>query len=210
MTISGERVFGKVDAALRRAPNVDISKVESKTMYTCNRTRTWLAAKTGVEKQKEIFTARRDAAGIRCLEKERKSSFQERLREKLHVKRVELTEKESKRRDVCEKLIEDAIKVGLWSLDTIDQELDGKSTTRQKVALRLQINVITKIVGLKTDKKLAVTQATIPFHEQCSGIWINNVGWLVEWGFYALSASKAIFRARTYNCNLFSPVMMIT
>ena len=28
----------------------------------------------------------------------------------------------------------------------------------------------------------------------------------VEWGFYALSASKAIFRARTYNCNLFSPV----
>ena len=37
-----------------------------------------------------------------------------------------------------------------------------------------------------------------------------KVGWLVEWGFYALSASKAIFRARTYNCNLFSPVMMIT
>ena len=31
-----------------------------------------------------------------------------------------------------------------------------------------------------------------------------------EWGVYALSASKAIFRARTYNCNLFSPVMMIT
>ena len=38
----------------------------------------------------------------------------------------------------------------------------------------------------------------------------QKVGWLVEWGFYALSASKAIFRARTYNCNLFSPVMMIT
>ena len=37
-----------------------------------------------------------------------------------------------------------------------------------------------------------------------------KVGWLVEWGFYALSASKAIFRARTYNCNLFSPVMMTT
>ena len=36
-----------------------------------------------------------------------------------------------------------------------------------------------------------------------------RVGWLVEWGFYALSASKAIFRARTYNCNLFSPVMMM-
>ena len=38
----------------------------------------------------------------------------------------------------------------------------------------------------------------------------GRIGWLVEWGFYALLASKAIFRARTYNCNLFSPVMMIT
>ena len=36
------------------------------------------------------------------------------------------------------------------------------------------------------------------------------LGWLAEWGFYARSASKAICRARTYNCNLFSPVMMIT
>ena len=36
---------------------------------------------------------------------------------------------------------------------------------------------------------------------------LMKLGWLVEWGFYALSA---IFRARTYNCNLFSPVMMIT
>ena len=31
-----------------------------------------------------------------------------------------------------------------------------------------------------------------------------------EWGFYALSASKAIFRARSYSHNLFSPVMIIT
>ena len=38
---------------------------------------------------------------------------------------------------------------------------------------------------------------------------MQDQGWLVEWGFYALSASKAIFRARTYNCNLFSPVMMM-
>ena len=38
----------------------------------------------------------------------------------------------------------------------------------------------------------------------------SDFSWLIEWGFYALSASKAIFRARTYNCNLFSPVMMIT
>ena len=50
--------------------------------------------------------------------------------------------------------------------------------------------------------------------EHCKGFYSKNdlwrhQGW-VEWGFYALSASKAIFRARTYNCNLVSPVMMIT
>ena len=38
-------------------------------------------------------------------------------------------------------------------------------------------------------------------------LWVE-LSWVG--GFYALSASKAIFRARTYNCNLFSPVMMIT
>ena len=40
--------------------------------------------------------------------------------------------------------------------------------------------------------------------------WSIKSGFEFEWGFYALSASKAIFRAKTYNCNLFSPVMMIT
>ena len=43
---------------------------------------------------------------------------------------------------------------------------------------------------------------------QCLKIYklSGRSGWLVEWGFYALSASKAMFRARTYNCNLFSLV----
>ena len=44
---------------------------------------------------------------------------------------------------------------------------------------------------------------------KCGKALTKGVGWLVECGFYALSASKAIFRARTYNCNLFSPVMMM-
>ena len=37
-----------------------------------------------------------------------------------------------------------------------------------------------------------------------------NLSFEFEWEFYALSASEAIFRARTYDCNLFSLVMMIT
>ena len=33
---------------------------------------------------------------------------------------------------------------------------------------------------------------------------INVLEFEFEWGFYALSASKAIFRARTYNCITYS------
>ena len=40
---------------------------------------------------------------------------------------------------------------------------------------------------------------------------LEEVGFEFEWKFYALLASKAIFRARTYShIMLFSPVMMIT
>ena len=58
----------------------------------------------------------------------------------------------------------------------------------------------------------AVTRGQIPMWDMS---FLVPVGFYpdlveVEWGFYALSASKAIFRARTYNCNLFSLVMMIT
>ena len=37
-----------------------------------------------------------------------------------------------------------------------------------------------------------------------SGSSDNPGGMRFEWGFYALSASKAIFRARTYNCITYS------
>ena len=39
---------------------------------------------------------------------------------------------------------------------------------------------------------------------------VPNLSFEFEWRFYALSASKAIFRMRTYSHNLLSPVMMIT
>ena len=42
-------------------------------------------------------------------------------------------------------------------------------------------------------------------------IYMIKVGgeFVFEWGFFTLSASKAIFRVRTYSHNLFNPVMII-
>ena len=70
------------------------------------------------------------------------------------------------------------------------------------------------IVCFKDTKKVFVSDAAeYPCNvckKECVDEPLTSDGWLVEWGFYALSASKAIFRARTYNCNLFSPVRLIT
>lgn len=67
--ISGERVFGLVDSALRRAPNVSVSKLESKTMFSSNKTQVWLTEKTVSDKKVMIEGARQQGAGIRLEEK---------------------------------------------------------------------------------------------------------------------------------------------
>lgn len=75
---------------------------------------------------------------------------------------MELSEKEEKGRNLTEKMIEDALKCGLWSLETLDQELAGKSTYRQKAALRTQISLATKVIGMKCDEhNVAVTKASV-------------------------------------------------
>ena len=48
--------------------------------------------------------------------------------------------------------------------------------------------------------------------EIISGMWGSLMKYILsfDWGFYVQLASEAIFRARVYSHNLFSPVMMIT
>ena len=42
--ISAKQVFGKVDAARKRAPNTSVHKVKSKLMFSCNQTSQWLSS----------------------------------------------------------------------------------------------------------------------------------------------------------------------
>ena len=75
-------------------------------------------------------------------------------------------------------------------------------------------------------KITTLSELMVNLHDGKATVERLMYGWFTRWrsrsgpyvllslslsgGCYALSASKAIFRVRTYNCNLFSPVMMIT
>ena len=55
--ISGERKFAMVDAHIRRAPSATMGKIEAKTMFKCNKTRTWLGTQSKEKKKKNIIKA---------------------------------------------------------------------------------------------------------------------------------------------------------
>ena len=74
-------------------------------------------------------------------------------------------------------------------------------------ASRVSTNVLASVT---TEARLIVTSRTssmLPvgkntFMEDYASVSLTF--FFFEWGFYALSASKAIFRARTYNCITYS------
>ena len=53
--------------------------------------------------------------------------YEQGLQEKLHFKRVQLGEKAERRREVTEKLIENFLKFGLWTLETLDTEMAARN-----------------------------------------------------------------------------------
>ena len=145
--ISGERVFGRVDAALKKAPNVSTEKVEAKVMFGTNQTGSWLAAKLDSEKSEALRRVRGEGRALLGVEKQRKLEYKAKVQEKLRCKTVALTQKEEKNRDVTEKLIDEVLDL----VEDIDDKLEGKSVTRQKLALRVQAKALTKVVGIHVD-----------------------------------------------------------
>ena len=73
--MSGERVFGRVDSMLRKAPNVSTDKIESKVMFQSNNTSQWLMKKDDSERKKAFEhdschgkLAKRGKDASRCLQ----------------------------------------------------------------------------------------------------------------------------------------------
>ena len=166
--ISGERAFGRVDAALNRAPSATVDKVEAKTMYSANKTSSWLSGKSPEETVSLIETAHKQAGTVRQQEKERCKAYEQGVQEKLHFKRVQLGEKEERRREVTEKLIENFLKFGLWTRETLDTEMAAlASITKKKEALKTQISVYRKVIGVMAKDKIMISSPSVPELKRC-------------------------------------------
>ena len=117
--MSGKRVFGRVDAVVKRAPNVTVEKVEAQTMFSANKIATGLGEKTP-EQQK---TARKEGSGIEAIERQAKRQIASTLQEKLLCKRAELEAKEQQKKEVTEKLIQDLQSCSLWIVADVETHL---------------------------------------------------------------------------------------
>ena len=116
-------------------------------MFGTNQTGSWLAAKLDSEKSEALCRARGEGRALLGVEKQRKLEYKAKVQEKLRCKRVALTQKQEKNRDVTEKLIDEALDLGLWSVEDIDDKLEGKSVTGQKLALRVQAKALTNLLA---------------------------------------------------------------
>lgn len=158
--MSGERIFGRVDSTLKRAPNMTSEKVESRIMFSANKTTDWLSGKAAADRVRIIQQARSKGAALSVQERKNREQFMEMLCVRLQTKRAAVEERENKRRDVTEKLVDDVVRLGIWTADDVDNKLTG---CRAKVAaLKTQINLLIKVIGVKPDVKLALTKSTLP------------------------------------------------
>ena len=120
--LSGERVFARVDAAMRKAPNISVAKAESKLMYQCNHTAEWLNQKGPQEKAETIDAAHRQSHKIGTEGQRWNQVYKEKVKEKLCCKQKELSEKDQKWCEVTERTIED-LDGGLWDVTKLDEHL---------------------------------------------------------------------------------------
>ena len=85
----------------------------------------------------------------------------DKCQKELQVKRAQLSEKEEKCWTATKKQIQEAINCGVWTRDSVAQELEGKSVSRQKGALHVQISLLTKVIGVKCKQKIFISKANV-------------------------------------------------
>lgn len=111
--ISGERIFGRVDALCKKAPNMRPEKLESKVLYLVNKTSTWLGNQTAAERDRRVECASKDAVHIAADEKQRGVRHVVRLQEKVRMQREQKVAKEKKKPENVEQNLEDVMEMGL-------------------------------------------------------------------------------------------------
>lgn len=118
-----ESVFGYLDQLMRKNPNMSILASEAYIMFTSNKTKQWLDAKS------EAF-------------KEKREEIRRKQREALNEKMKKEEEKEAKRIERLGKMTDKIIFFGLWQTrEDVDRALASiQSVTEKKEALKAQLN----------------------------------------------------------------------
>ena len=155
--ISGERVFGKLDFNLRRAPNSKLDFQSSKITFSENNTTSWLEQKTEIEQERLISAACRNARESQKLTRKNYENIHQLKINMLIQKQTMAAEKNDRQRLIKENLLEDLVRYGgLWqSISDVHTNLSIlRSSCQQTIALKTQIKVRKEILHQEADKVL--------------------------------------------------------
>lgn len=137
-----ESVFGYLDQLMRKNPNMSILASEAYIMFTSNKTKQWLDAKSEEEKKYLVEDAMKVVPNTREAFKEKREEIKRKQREALNEKMKKEEEKEAKRIERLEKKTDKIIFFGLWQTrEDVDRALASiQSVTEKKEALKAQLN----------------------------------------------------------------------
>lgn len=114
--ISGERVFARLDASIKRAPVASMQYHESKICYQGNATGEWLESKSMQERGTIIQSARKLARKDVVAARKHQEYIHQEKAAQLRQKQEDLSQKEDRKRILNEHLIVDITRLGgLWS-----------------------------------------------------------------------------------------------
>ncbi|CAG2192052.1 unnamed protein product [Mytilus edulis] len=124
--ISVERVFGQLDAELKRAPHCSLRTVESKLLYKNNKTAEWLKEKKESEKGEIINEAGRNNSKFINFSKLKQKKLHENRLKIIEERKKTKTKREEKKRLTKCKMLKDLETIGIWKNQKIIEENIGK------------------------------------------------------------------------------------
>ena len=162
--ISGERKFALLKAKQAIAPTMTTAKIEQKIMFSANKVKESFLKKTKAEQAAEIAWATKMGRKIREDDKKRQRQYKEKMKAKLIESRKQLTEKEEKKRNDLEEIVNMVYKYGgYWAdVQTASTQVKNLSLVKdKKAALKAQIKLQTTILKCKAEEKLALSKSSV-------------------------------------------------
>ncbi len=147
-----ERIFGMLDSAFTRKPNISILTAEALILYTKDKTANWLESKRQDEKDQLFVDFKRQSKRIRAEWKQRREEVRQMRLKKLQEKQDKIVLTERRRIQRKEKWTIDIVNDGLLqSRDTIHENVlsDCVSESAKVQLLKKQLTFRRDVLGQK-------------------------------------------------------------